>query len=414
MLSQNDPEIFDLINKEVALQQDNIILIASENYVSRDVMEAEASVFTNKYAEGYPGSRYYSGCEIVDTIENLAISRVKELFQAEHANVQPHSGSQANMAAYFAVIKPGDTVLGMSLAHGGHLTHGSPVSFSGKLFRFVHYGVNRKTELLDYDEVQNLALQHRPALIVAGASAYSRIIDFARLRNIADTVGARLMIDMAHISGLVAAGIHPSPVPYADIVTSTTHKTLRGPRGGFILCRQELAAKVDSAVFPGVQGGPLEQIIAAKAVAFKLAMQPEFKNYQKSVVENARVLAEELQKLGLRIVSGGTDNHLMLVDLSRTGITGNICEKALDAIGICVNRNAIPFDPQPPRIASGIRLGTPVVTTRGFGPAEMKQIAHIIYEVITHIDDSGVKNKAQKAVLELCHRFPVPDSTPGE
>jgi len=318
------------------------------------------------------------------------------------------------MAAYFAVIKPGDTVLGMSLAHGGHLTHGSPVSFSGKLFRFVHYGVNRKTELLDYDEVQNLALQHRPALIVAGASAYSRIIDFARLRNIADTVGARLMIDMAHISGLVAAGIHPSPVPYADIVTSTTHKTLRGPRGGFILCRQELAAKVDSAVFPGVQGGPLEQIIAAKAVAFKLAMQPEFKNYQKSVVENARVLAEELQKLGLRIVSGGTDNHLMLVDLSRTGITGNICEKALDAIGICVNRNAIPFDPQPPRIASGIRLGTPVVTTRGFGPAEMKQIAHIIYEVITHIDDSGVKNKAQKAVLELCHRFPVPDSTPGE
>ena len=414
MLSQNDPEIFDLINKEVALQQDNIILIASENYVSRDVMEAEASVFTNKYAEGYPGSRYYSGCEIVDTIENLAISRVKELFQAEHANVQPHSGSQANMAAYFAVIKPGDTVLGMSLAHGGHLTHGSPVSFSGKLFRFVHYGVNRKTELLDYDEVQNLALQHRPALIVAGASAYSRIIDFARLRNIADTVGARLMIDMAHISGLVAAGIHPSPVPYADIVTSTTHKTLRGPRGGFILCRQELAAKVDSAVFPGIQGGPLEQIIAAKAVAFKLAMQPEFKNYQKSVVENARVLAEELQKLGLRIVSGGTDNHLMLVDLSRTGITGNICEKALDAIGICVNRNAIPFDPQPPRIASGIRLGTPVVTTRGFGPAEMKQIAHIIYEVITHIDDSGVKNKAQKAVLELCHRFPVPDSTPGE
>lgn len=414
MLSQNDPEIFDLINKEVALQQDNIILIASENYVSRDVMEAEASVFTNKYAEGYPGSRYYSGCEIVDTIESLAISRVKELFQAEHANVQPHSGSQANMAAYFAVIKPGDTVLGMSLAHGGHLTHGSPVSFSGKLFRFVHYGVNRKTELLDYDEVQNLALQHRPALIVAGASAYSRIIDFARLRNIADTVGARLMIDMAHISGLVAAGIHPSPVPYADIVTSTTHKTLRGPRGGFILCRQELAAKVDSAVFPGVQGGPLEQIIAAKAVAFKLAMQPEFKNYQKSVVENARVLAEELQKLGLRIVSGGTDNHLMLVDLSRTGITGNICEKALDAIGICVNRNAIPFDPQPPRIASGIRLGTPVVTTRGFGPAEMKQIAHIIYEVITHIDDSGVKNKAQKAVLELCHRFPVPDSTPGE
>ncbi len=414
MLSQNDPEIFDLINKEVALQQDNIILIASENYVSRDVMEAEASVFTNKYAEGYPGSRYYSGCEIVDTIESLAISRVKELFQAEHANVQPHSGSQANMAAYFAVIKPGDTVLGMSLAHGGHLTHGSPVSFSGKLFRFVHYGVNRKTELLDYDEVQNLALQHRPALIVAGASAYSRIIDFARLRNIADTVGARLMIDMAHISGLVAAGIHPSPVPYADIVTSTTHKTLRGPRGGFILCRQELAAKVDSAVFPGIQGGPLEQIIAAKAVAFKLAMQPEFKNYQKSVVENARVLAEELQKLGLRIVSGGTDNHLMLVDLSRTGITGNICEKALDAIGICVNRNAIPFDPQPPRIASGIRLGTPVVTTRGFGPAEMKQIAHIIYEVITHIDDSGVKNKAQKAVLELCHRFPVPDSTPGE
>ena len=407
MLSERDPKIFDLINKETQLQRDNIILIASENYVSWDVLEAEASVLTNKYAEGYPGARYYSGCGIIDEIERLAISRVKELFHAEYANVQPHSGSQANMAAYFAVLQPGDTILGMSLAHGGHLTHGSPVSFSGKLFHFVHYGVNRKTELLDYNEVRNLALQYRPKLIVSGASAYSRIIDFARLRNIADAVGARLMVDMAHIAGLVAAGVHPSPVPYADIVTSTTHKTLRGPRGGFILCRQELAKKIDSAVFPGVQGGPLEQIIAAKAVAFVEAMRPEFKTYQKAVVENACILAEELQKLGLRIVSGGTDNHLMLVDLSSTGITGNTCEKALEAIGICVNRNAIPFDTQSPRITSGIRLGTPVVTTRGFGPTEIRQVARIIYEIITNIDDVDIKMRAQKEVLEICHRFPV-------
>ena len=410
MLSESDPEVFKIIKKEAELQRDNIILIASENYVNRDVLEAEASVFTNKYAEGYPGSRYYSGCGVVDEIECLALARVKELFRAEHANVQPHSGSQANMAAYFALLQPGDTIMGMSLAHGGHLTHGSPVSFSGKLFHFVHYGVNRQTELLDYDEIHDLALQHRPKLIVAGASAYSRIIDFQRLRNIADAVGARLMVDMAHIAGLVAAGVHPSPVPYADIITSTTHKTLRGPRGGFILCRKELANKVDAAVFPGVQGGPLEQVIAAKAVAFGLALRPEFKTYQKAVVQNARTLAEELQSLGLRIVSGGTDTHMMLVDLAAIGITGITCEEILETVGICVNRNAIPFDSQPPRTASGIRLGTPVVTTRGFGTEEMRRIAHIIFQVITHIDDDVVKNEAQQVVLEMCRRFPISGS----
>jgi len=406
MLRQIDPQVADAIAREVERQRNHIILIASENYVSREVLEAEGTVLSNKYAEGYPGHRYYGGCESADAVEELAIERAKELFRAEHVNVQPHSGSQANMAVYQALLQPGDTVVSMSLTHGGHLTHGSPASFSGKLYRFIHYGVARETELLDYDEVERLAVRHRPRLIVAGASAYSRIIDFERLRGVADLVGAKLMVDMAHIAGLVSAGLHPSPVPYAHVVTSSTHKTLRGPRGGFILCRRELARQVDSAVFPGVQGGPLMHIIAAKAVAFGLAMRPDFKVYQKMVVENARVLAGELQRLGIRLVSGGTDNHLMLADLSNMGITGKAAEDALSAVNICLNRNIIPFDPRPPQVTSGIRLGTPAVSTRGFGLSEMRRIASLIHDVISNLNDEKVKVKVRREVAEMCLRFP--------
>jgi glycine hydroxymethyltransferase len=407
-LSQTDPEISDAINMEAKRQKETINLIASENYTSRAVLEAEGSVMTNKYAEGYPRRRYYGGCENMDVVESLAIQRAKELFHAEHVNVQTHSGSQANMAAYYALIDYGDTVMGMSLAHGGHLTHGDKVSFSGKSYNFIFYGVNKETERLDYQELERLVLAHKPRLIVAGASAYPRIIDFERLRYIADLVGAKLMVDMAHIAGIVAAGLHPSPVPYADVVTSTTHKTLRGPRSGFILCRPELASAIDAAVFPEMQGGPLMQVIAAKAVAFYEAMQPSFVDYQRATLDNALTLATELQRLGLRLVSGGTDTHLILVDLTETGATGREAEEALGVTGIVINRNAIPFNSQPPLITSGIRLGTPAVTTRGFGREEMKRIASLIVKVITNIGDLNTQNQVRQEVSQICHRFPVP------
>jgi glycine hydroxymethyltransferase len=409
-LSQTDPEISDAINKEAKRQKETINLIASENYTSRAVLEAEGSVMTNKYAEGYPQRRYYGGCENMDIVENLAIQRGKELFRAEYVNIQPHSGSQANMAAYYTLLEYGDTVMGMSLAHGGHLTHGNKVSFSGKSYNFILYGVNKETERIDYQELERLVLEHKPKLIVAGASAYPRIIDFEHLRHIADLVGAKLMVDMAHIAGIVAAGLHPSPVPYSDIVTSTTHKTLRGPRSGFILCRRELASAIDSAVFPEMQGGPLMQVIAAKAVAFHEAMQPSFVDYQRATLDNALTLATELQRLGLRLISGGTDNHLVLVDLTETGVTGREAEEALGATGIVINRNAIPFDSQPPLITSGIRLGTPAVTTRGFTREEMKCIASLIAKVITNIGDLDIQNQVKQEVSQICHRFPVPES----
>ena len=407
-LSQTDPEISDAINMEAKRQKDTINLIASENYTSRAVLEAEGSVMTNKYAEGYPRRRYYGGCENMDVVESLAIQRAKELFHAEHVNVQPHSGSQANMAAYYALLEYNDTVMGMSLAHGGHLTHGEKVSFSGKSYNFIPYGVNKETERLDYQELERLVLEHKPKLIMAGASAYPRIIDFERLRRIADLVEAKLIVDMAHIAGIIAAGLHPSPVPYSDVVTSTTHKTLRGPRSGFILCRPELASAIDAAVFPEMQGGPLMQVIAAKAVAFYEAMQPSFVDYQRATLDNALTLAAELQRLGLRLVSGGTDNHLVLVDLTEMGVTGKAVEEALGATGIVVNRNAIPFNSQPPLITSGIRLGTPAVTTRGFGKEEMKRIASLIVKVITNIGDLDIQNQVKHEVSQICLRFPVP------
>jgi glycine hydroxymethyltransferase len=407
-LSRVDPEISRVIALEGKRQKETINLIASENYASRAIIQAEGSFLTNKYAEGYPGKRYYGGCENMDILETLAIERAKKLFRAEHANVQPHSGSQANMAAYFALLEHGDTVMGMSLAHGGHLTHGDRVSFSGKSYKFIHYGVNRETERMDYPEIEKLARKHKPKLIVAGASAYPRIIDFERLRNIADMVGAKLMVDMAHIAGLVAVGLHPTPIPYAEVVTSTTHKTMRGPRSGFILCQKDFAAAIDDAVFPQMQGGPLMQVIAAKAVCFQEAMQPAFTDYQRAVLENAKALAAGLQQNGLRLVSGGTDNHMVLVDLAQTGVTGRQAEEALGKVGIVVNRNSVPFDPKPPRTTSGMRLGTPAVTTRGFGKEEMKKIAAIIINVISHIDDAGVQKKAAKEVAEMCSRFPVP------
>ncbi|MCD6358749.1 MAG: serine hydroxymethyltransferase [Dehalococcoidia bacterium] len=410
MLRETDPMVADILEREEERQRNSIILIASENYIPRDVIEAERSVLSNKYAEGYPGRRYYGGCEVVDAVEEIAVERLKKLFGAEHANVQPHSGSQANMAVYMALLKPGDTVLSMELSHGGHLTHGSPVSFSGKLYNFVHYGVDRETEVLDYDDIERLAIEHKPRLIVAGASSYPRLIDFKRLREIADLVDAKLVVDIAHIAGMVAVGVHPSPLPYAQVVTSTTHKTMRGPRGGFILCEKELARRIDSAVFPGVQGGPLMHIVAAKAVAFELAMRPEFEIYQQAIVENARVLADELRRLGLRLVSGGTDNHLMLIDLTSMGMTGKPVEVALNSVGICLNRNVIPFDTCPPNIAGGIRLGTPAVTSRGFGPSEMKQIASLVYEIIANIDDEKVKERVRQEVSELCLRFPLPEA----
>ena len=407
-LNQTDPEVSRILQQEIKRQQETINLIASENYVDRAIMEAQASVFTNKYAEGYPGARFYGGCGNMDTIESLAIERAKRLFRAEYANVQPHSGAQANMAVYFSLVNPGETVMGMNLSHGGHLTHGSPANFSGKLYNFVHYGVNRETERIDYDELEKLAIQYRPKLIVNGASAYPRIIDFARFRKIADLVGAKLMTDIAHIAGLVAAGVHPSPVPYSDLISGTTHKTLRGPRAGFIVGREEYASKVDAAVFPRVQGGPLMHVIAAKAVCFHEALQPDFVKYQQAILDNALVLASELGKAGLRLVSGGTDNHMLLVDLAGMGVTGWEAQQALEEVGIVANRNAIPFDPRPPRIASGMRFGTPAVTSRGMGKEEMQTIAAWIVKVISHMGDPNVKKEVSEEVRQMCARFPVP------
>ena len=407
-LMEQDPEVGRAIRDEIDRQQSNINLIASENFVSAAVLETQGSVLTNKYAEGYPGRRYYGGCEFVDVVETLAIERAKAAFKAEHANVQPHSGAQANMAAYFAALSPGDTVMGMGLDHGGHLTHGSPVNFSSKLYSFVPYGVDRELELIDYAELERLAKEHRPKLIVAGATAYTRIIDFPRLRQIADEVEATLMVDMAHIAGLVAAGEHPSCIPYAQIVTSTTHKTLRGPRGGFILSTSDLARDVNRGVFPNAQGGPLMHIIAAKAVAFGEAMTPEFAAYQRGIRENAGALADELNAGGLRLVSGGTDNHMVLVDATPLGITGRQAEESLGRANIVVNRNAIPYDPKPPRVASGMRLGTPSVTSRGFGKTEMAAVARLIVRTLSNIDDEAVEREVRNEVLSLTERFPAP------
>ena len=406
-LSQFDPEIAATIQKETARQEYSLEFIASENFVSEAVLEAQGSVLTNKYAEGYPGKRYYGGCEFVDVAEQLAIDRAKELFGAEHANVQPHSGSQANMAVYFAACRPGDTVLGMNLAHGGHLTHGSPVNFSGKLYNIVPYGVKPDTGRIDYEEVERLAQEHQPKLIVVGASAYPRELDFPAFRKIADKVGAAVMVDMAHIAGLVAAGVHPNPVPYAEFVTTTTHKTLRGPRGGMILCREEFAKKVNSNIFPGIQGGPLMHVIAAKAVAFKEALAPEFKTYAAQVVKNAQALAAGLNSHGFKLVSGGTDNHLMLVDLSGSELTGKVAEETLEKAGITVNKNAVPFDTRSPFVTSGFRIGTPATTTRGLKEAEMGQVAGWIARAL-----AAVGNEAQLAVIrqevkELCSKFPL-------
>ncbi len=406
-LKETDPEIYEAIHREIKREQERIILIASENYASEAVLEAQGCVMTNKYAEGYPGKRYYGGCEFVDAAESLAIARAKELFGAEHANVQPHSGTQANMAVYLALLKPGDPILSMNLAHGGHLSHGHSVNFSGSLYRPIFYGVRRETGMIDYDEVESLAQQHRPRMVVVGASAYSRIFDFQRFRQIADGVGATLMVDMAHIAGLVAAGVHPSPVPVADIVTSTTQKTLRGPRGGLILCKAQFAKAIDRAVFPGTQGGPLMHVIAAKAVAFKEAMTPEYKAYQHQIVENAKALAKALKGHGFEIVSGGTDNHLFLVDLRSKNITGQDAEIALDMAGITVNKNAIPFDDKPPAVTSGIRLGTPSVTTRGMTLKEMEQIASMIQEVLEKPDAQKVRRDVQKRAKQLCKQFPI-------
>ncbi len=408
LIIHRDSEVAQILGLEAERQASTINLIASENHADRAVLEAQASVLTDKYAEGYPGRRYYGGCAYMDAVETLAIERAKKLFKAEHANVQPHSGSQANMAAYSVLLEHGDTVMGMSLSHGGHLTHGAEVNFSGKWYKFVPYGVAAKTELLDYDEIEKLALEHKPKLIIAGASAYPRAIDFERFRHIADKVDARLLADVAHTAGIIAAGLHPSPVPFAQVVTSTTQKTLRGPRGGFILCNKELASAIDAAVFPGTQGGPLMHIIAAKAVCFFEAMQPEFVDYQKSVLRNARVLASELQRHGLRVVSGGTDNHLALIDLSSIGVSGKDAEEALEANGILVNRNNIPFDPKPPWISSGIRVGTAAVSTRGFGVQDMKHIASLIVRTLSHLGDQRVEKQVREEVKEICQHFPIP------
>ncbi len=402
-----DPDIAQVLEDERSRQTDKIELIASENFVSPCVLQAQGSVLTNKYAEGYPGKRYYGGCEYVDVAENIARDRACKLFSADHANVQPHSGASANEGVYLAVLKPGDTVLGMSLAHGGHLTHGSPVNISGLYFNFVHYGVDKETEQIDYDEVERLAIESKPKLIVAGASAYSRIFDFKRFREIADKVGALLMVDMAHIAGLVAAGVHPSPIPYADFVTTTTHKTLRGPRGGMILCKEEYAKAIDKAVFPGLQGGPLMHVIAAKAVAFKEALEPSFVEYQKRVVKNANALAEGLQKHNIRVVSGGTSNHVMLVDMTSLNLTGKVAEQRLDEIGITCNKNGIPFDTKSPFITSGIRLGAPAATTRGFNEAQMGRIAEIISRTLSAEDFDAVKDSIAKDVQALCKEVPL-------
>ena len=403
-----DTEIQEAINKELSRQRDKLEMIASENIVSKAVMQAQGSVLTNKYAEGYPGKRYYGGCEYVDVVEQLAIDRAKKLFGAEYANVQPHSGAQANTAVYFALLEPGDTILGMNLTDGGHLTHGSPVNISGKYFKIIPYGVDKETERIDYDELEKLAKEHQPKLIVGGASAYSRIIDFERMAQIAKSVGAYFMVDMAHIAGLVAAGLHPSPVPYADVVTTTTHKTLRGPRGGLILCRDaEFGKQFNKAIFPGIQGGPLMHVIAAKAVAFKEALSDEFKVYQQQVLDNAKALADELVKKGFRIVSGGTDNHLMLVDLRFKNITGKEAQFLLDEIGITANRNTIPFEPLSPFVTSGIRLGTPALTTRGLKEEDIREVADIIADVIENREDSAVIEAAKAKVQAICKKFPL-------
>jgi glycine hydroxymethyltransferase len=406
VLKNSDKAIFDLIGEEARRQEEHIELIASENYVSKAVLEAQGSVLTNKYAEGYPQKRYYGGCYYVDQVEQIAIDRIKQLFGAEYANVQPHSGSQANQAVYFAVLQPGDTVLGMSLAHGGHLTHGSPVNLSGKLFKFISYGLNDKEEI-DYAEVERLAMEHKPKLIVAGASAYSLAIDFKRFREVADKCGALLMVDMAHYAGLIAAGVYPNPVPHADFVTSTTHKTLRGPRGGIILAKEEHGKMLNSSIFPGLQGGPLEHVIAAKAVAFGEALEPDFKAYQEQVKKNAVVLAETLIKRGLRIVSGRTESHVMLVDLRAKGITGKVAEEVLGNANITINKNAIPNDPEKPFVTSGIRLGTPAVTSRGFKEAECEELGNMIADVLENPDNQAVIEKIKQQALALCGRFPV-------
>ena len=406
-LKKNDPQIYTALYQELDRQRHTLEMIASENFTSLEVMATQGSWLTNKYAEGYPGKRYYGGCEYVDIAENLAIDRAKKLFNAEYANVQPHSGSQANFAVYFALLKPGDTVLGMNLAHGGHLTHGSPVNFSGSYFNIIPYGVNKNTETIDYDEMEKLALEHKPKMIIGGASAYPRIIDFAKMKKIADKINAFLMIDMAHIAGLVATELHPNPIEYADVVTSTTHKTLRGPRGGLILAKEKYAKQLNKAIFPGIQGGPLMHVIAAKAVAFQEALAPEFKTYQTQVIKNAQILANELIKLGFRIVSNGTDNHLLLIDLRNKKITGKLAETTLDEIGITTNKNAIPFDPESPFITSGIRLGTPALTTRGFKETEMKKIAQIISLSLNNINKQDSQNQAKTQVKELCDQFPL-------
>ncbi len=407
ILESFDPEVAGAIRLETERQEYNLELIASENFVSEAVLEAQGSIMTNKYAEGYPGKRYYGGCGQVDVVENLAIERAKKLFGAEHANVQPHSGSQANMAVYFSALKPGDTILGMNLSHGGHLTHGSPANFSGKLFNVVFYGVSPDTETIDYDDVEKLARQHRPKMIVVGASAYPRVIDFARFRAIADAVGAVVMVDMAHIAGLVAAGLHPNPVPYAEFVTTTTHKTLRGPRGGMILCREEYAKTLNSNIFPGIQGGPLMHVIAAKAVAFKEALTPEFNAYQGRIVKNAKALADALTAKGLRLVSGGTDNHMMLVDLTSTGLTGKAAEEALDRAGITVNKNTIPNETRSPFVTSGIRIGTPAATTHGLKEPEMLAVAGFIHEVLRNAGDADQLARIKGEVNALMKRFPL-------
>lgn len=403
-IAKNDPAIMEIIQKEISRQQKHIELIASENFVSEQVMEAMGSQLTNKYAEGYPGRRYYGGCEVVDLAEELAITRLKELFGAEHANVQPHSGANANLGVYFAILRPGDKVLGMNLSQGGHLTHGSPVNISGSYYNFVEYGVDKESEKIDYEKVREIALEEKPKLIVAGASAYPRAIDFKKFKEIADEVGAYLMVDMAHIAGLVAAGLHQSPVPYADFVTTTTHKTLRGPRGGAILCKEKYAKMIDKAIFPGLQGGPLMHIIAAKAVSFGEALADDFKDYQEQVIANAKVLGEELAKNGFRLVSGGTDNHLILIDVRSKNLTGKKAEALLDEVGVATNKNTIPFDPESPFITSGVRIGTPAVTTRGMKEEEMKEIAQIITLALDEISDrEAIKEKVSK----LCERFPL-------
>ena len=407
MLKDVDPEIMEAIELEKKRQQNSLEMIASENFTSVAVMEAMGSVMTNKYAEGYPAHRYYGGCQCVDIAENLAIERAKKLFGADHVNVQPHSGAAANTAVYFALIQPGDTILGMNLAHGGHLTHGSPVNISGKYYKVVPYGVDEKTQRIDYDEVRALALEHHPKIIVAGASAYPRIIDFKRFADIAHEAGALLFVDMAHIAGLVAAGLHPSPVPYADVVTTTTHKTLRGPRGGMILCKEQYAKAIDKAVFPGIQGGPLMHIIAAKAVSFKEALEPSFKVYQKQIIDNAQMLAKTLTERGFKLVSGGTDNHLLLIDVRPQNITGKDAEKLLDAAGITVDKNTIPFETTSPFITSGIRMGTPALTTRGMKEGEMKEIGEIIAAVLSQPEDAAVQAQAKAQVAALCQRFPL-------